>query len=493
MSSDKIKIPGVLLSACCLWLNATAAQSPVTLTVDVRPGGPEIPDGFCGLSFGAVAELSRRDTGLLFSPTNSQLITLFTNSGIRNLRLGGSTVEGLRAARPSREAIDNVFGFAKAADVGVIYSLPLLNGNPAEDADTASYIWTHYRPWLECFAIGNEPDIKRYHYPPFGTGTDPAITNFETFMTRWKFFAAAVTNAAPGAIFAGPDAANSGKDGGAWTGRFVAEEKASGMVVLATQHFYVGGSPFTVPNDNHSKLIPVSRAIDKMLSPDYDSKKYPDVYNDILLPILNDGMAYRMTESDDCLKGVPNASDAFASALWGLDYLHWWAAHGASGVNFHNTEWLKTDTVYFDSASHSYKINPKAYAIRAFDLGSDGAVEPVDVKNRDKLNLTAYAVCDTTNLYVTIINKEHDKRARAAMVTIAPEGFAPGEVETMFLLAPRGDVGAMDGITLGGAVISNDSVWRGHWTPLAGSKSGIVIDVPAASAAIVEIHRSDAG
>lgn len=479
-----MKILFSLFCASGLLLSVALAQSPVTLTIDARSSGYVIPDDFCGLSFGAVSELPGKGgvPGLLFSPTNSQLIALFTNSGIRNLRLGGSTVEGLDAARPSREAINQVFGFAKASGINVIYSLPLLNGNPQEDADTAKYIWENYQPFLSYFAIGNEPDIKRYHYPPFGSGTDPAITNYASFLVQWRRFAAAVTNAVPEAKFVGPDAASAGKNGEGWAPKFGAGEKKSGIVGLITQHFYVGGSPFL--SDGKTR-IPVAEAIDKMLSPDWVKKKYPSIYEETLLPILNEGLPYRMTESDDYLKGIPNASDAFASALWGLDYLHWWAAHGASGVNFHNTEWLKTDTVYFDGDSASYRINPKAYAIRAFELGSRGSTKSVALVNNENLNLTAYAVGDETNLYLTIINKEHGANSRAAAVTIVADDFSPNTAEAMFLTAANGKVEAMDGITLGGSSILNNAAWEGRWTPIKHGKNDCVVTVPSGAAAIV--------
>lgn len=479
----------ILFSSLCasgLLLSAALAQSPVTLTIDAHSSGYVVPADFCGLSFGAVSELPGEGgvPGLLFSPTNSQLITLFTNSGIRNLRLGGSTVEGLKAAHPSREAIDQVFGFAKASGINVIYSLPLLNGNPQKDAETAKYIWDNYRPFLSYFAIGNEPDIKRYHYPPFGSGTDATITNYDSFLVRWRKFAAIVTNAVPEAKFVGPDAASAGKNGEGWAPRFAVDEKKSGIVPLITQHFYVGGSPFL---EDGTTRIPVAEAIDKMLSPEWATKKYPSIYKETLQPILNEGSPYRMTESDDYLKGVPGASDAFASALWGLDYLHWWAAHGASGVNFHNTEWLKTDTVYFDPDSTSYRINPKAYAIRAFDLGSRGSTKQVTLNNMENLNLTAYAIGDATNLYVTIINKEHGANGHAAAVTVVADGFSPNAADTMFLAAPNGNVGAIDGITLGGASISNNAPWEGRWTPIKHKKNGCVIIVPSGSAVIVRL------
>jgi hypothetical protein len=199
----------------------------------------------------------------------------------------------------------------------------------------------------------------------------------------------------------------------------------------------------------------------------------------------------RMTEADDYLHGVTNASNAFASGLWALDYMHWWAARGCAGVNFHNNQnsgWLRTDTIYMDDSTKEYGINPKAYALKAFDLGSHGRVEPVVIGNADGLNLTAYAVGDTTNLCATIINKEHGAGARGATVTLAPGGFSWSSAQVMFLTVPNGDAGATNGITLGGAPITNNAPWRGQWTVLnlTANHSCRVI-VPAASAALVKL------
>ena len=87
----------------CFLAGLLRAQPPVTLTVSNSPGYA-IPDDFCGLSFGAVVELPGHGgvPGRFFSPTNIQLITIFKNSGLRHLRLGGSTVENVHAAVPDR-------------------------------------------------------------------------------------------------------------------------------------------------------------------------------------------------------------------------------------------------------------------------------------------------------------------------------------------------------------------------------------------------------
>jgi hypothetical protein len=455
------------------------AQSSVTLAIDTRSHGYAIPADFAGVGFETYAELPDRSgvSGHLFSPTNTQLITLFTNSGIRNLRLGGGTVDGFHAAIPSRADIDSVFGFARAAHIKVIYSLRLLDGDPAADAATAQYIWMHYRPYLDCFAIGNEPNGPAYRSIAIG-----ALTNYVSYLTAWRAFAAAITSAVSGAKFAGPDAA-----GWKWVAQFAKDEKDSGRVVLITHHEYAGGRPFI--NDGQDEM-PASQAIDNMLSRNWVTNEYVRFYQKTLALVKPTGLPCRMTEANDYLRGVTNASDAFASALWALDYMHWWAAHGCAGVNFHNnqhTVWLKTDTFYLDGRTGEYRINPKAYAIRAFDLGSQGRVKPVVVGNADELNLTAYAVGDGTNLCVTIINKEHGANARDASVTIAPDGFSWKSAEAMFLTAPDGDAGATNGITLGGGFITNHTPWRGHWMALRQtSNHQCKVLVPATSAAVVK-------
>ncbi len=417
---------------CIGWLVTCSAlaQVPVTLTINTKHPGFAIPDDFAGLGFETWAEGPDRSgvSGRLFSPTNTQLITLFKNSGIRNLRLGGGTVDGSDAAIPSRADIDSVFGFAQAAGVKVIYSFRLLNGSPTDAIDDAKYIWGNYRPQLAYFAIGNEPDVKGYAYPPFGLGTDPAITNYSSYLGQWRKFIAAVTNAIPGAPVAGPDAA-----GSSWTPFFVEDESRSGTIGLVTQHEYVGGKPFI--SGGHENM-PASEAVDNMLSVNWVTNKYPSFYKKTLAATEANDVPCRMTEANDYLRGVTNASNAYASALWALDYMHWWAAHGCAGVNFHNNQrkgWLKTGQLYSYLDGGEYQINPKAYAIRAFDLGSRGRVEPVVIGNKNGINLTAYAVGNPTNLYVTIINKEHGDSARDATVTIKLRHFSFRTVETMYL------------------------------------------------------------
>ena len=253
--------------------------------------------------------------------------------------------------------------------------------------------------------------------------------------------------------------------------QFAADLKNSGLLAEGLQHQYVWG----LPGDT-----PAQEAIDDMLSSDWDDATavgsqpargdgtaefhpYPFVYEKVLAPLVAQGVPYRMTEANDCLHGVPGASNGFASALWALDYMHWWAAHHMAGVNFHNNPWLPTDTIVPDPAPctaqgcTNYRVTPKAYGIKAFDLGSHGSVEPVAIANPQKINLTAYAVGTSHDLYVTIINKTHSMThdAMDAAVVIEAAGFNDAIVDAMVLTDGEPGNAALSTVTLGGDTISN--------------------------------------
>jgi hypothetical protein len=483
-----------LVCAGYLLTGAVLAQSPVSVMVGSEAPGAAIPADFIGLSFETSNLLPDQNGKYLFSAENKPLITLFREIGIKSLRIGGGTAELANYPVPGLADIDRLFAFAEAADAKVIYTLRLLNGNKANAAAVAKYIAEHYQPRLACFSLGNEPDWHAYHtYPRHAL--DPAIyettpgvpgTAYPSYLAQWRDFAATVVNAAPGARFGGPDAssnypASGAKDtdyqGESWTARFADDEKGSGIILHAFQHDYVGQS---------AAGVSARTAIHAMLSRDWVATQYPALYHRVLARAQSDGLSYRMTECNDYTGGVDGASNAFASALWALDYMHWHAAHQASGVNFHNKRWIYTCTLQQDS-SGTFRVNPKAYGLKAFALGSRGRVESLTLSNPDSINLTAYAVRGAGEHYVTLINKEHGSGAREAKVTLAAaETATPAEV--IFLAAPHGDAAAKTGVTLGGEAIKADRPWLGKWSLLPAGRPGqYAVKVPATSAAIVRI------
>jgi hypothetical protein len=470
----------LLICSVTLACRAVIASSPVTLTVS-NSASFTIPDDFIGLSFETSIvlpgnnKIPHGEPFYLFSPTNQTLVDIFKNLGIKNLRVGGGTVDYSVRPPPDPADVDQLFGFAKAAGIRVMFSFRLLSGNPASAPPVAAYIWQHYRPELDAFSIGNEPDWRKYHR------SDPKITNYPSYLADWREFAEAIRAGVPNARFAGPDtgsdfpvtrAADTDYEGESWTQRFAHDEKSSGIISAVLHHDYVG---------QLANGVSAPAGIDALLSREWVTVEYPALYQHVLAPVAAEGLPYRMTEANDRIGGVEGASNAFASALWALDYMHWWAAHGCSGVNFHNNEWLKTDTVFLD-ANGRYHLNPKAYGIKAFDLGSHGSVAAMGISNRDEINLTAYAVRSATKLYVTVINKEHNTGSRSARVIVAP-GTEWKNAEVVFL---NGRPGRKTGITLGGARIRDNGSWNGSWKRLKASEDGKWITrLPAASAAII--------
>jgi hypothetical protein len=527
---------GIALGCCLSGIGLS--QAPVKLTIDTSKREFRIPDDFVGLGFEtkSVVPDEYGVRGYFFSPQNTQLITLFRNIGIKQIRVGGGTVNGSGREEqcvtpiPSFKDIDNLFEFARAADIKVIYSVRLENlsacSNPhlaEDDAKIVQYIWSRYRANLESFSIGNEPDVREYHTYP-GQQLDPAVVEtkpgvpgsaYPSYLADWRHFADVIHKAVPEATFSGPDTAVSDASsftpdpatGVSWTVQFARDLKGSGLLVEALQHHYVWGSPGETT---------AQEAIDDMLSSAWDDDgskgmqtarnggkaefhPYPYVYSHVLEPLVAMGMPYRMTEANDCLHGVVGASNGFASALWALDYMHWWAAHQMAGVNFHNNPWIPTDTIVPDpnpcsaSGCGNYRTTAKGYGMRAFALGSQGWVEPIAISNPNNINMTAYAVGTDEDLYLTIINKTHSTTHDAvdAVVKIHADHFQPGSASSIVLTDGEPGNAALMTATLGGARITNDAPWQGKWIPIEVENDGIVsLTVQSTTAVIVRIHAA---
>lgn len=526
----------VIAFAVLLGGRLARGETPIKIVVDASSPGYTVPADFAGLGFETKSVLPNTYgvSGHFFSPDNTQLITLFRNMGVREIRVGGGTVDGsgrgeqCTSGTPDEKDIDNLFEFAKLAGVKVIYSVRLLNMGscndpdlPEKDAKIAKYVWDKYREELDSFSIGNEPDVREFHTYP-GHPMDPLIyeakvgvagSAYRSYFAQWKKFAEVVHQAVPDAKFSGPETAVSDTSsytpdrttGISWTQKFPEDVKAAGLPFkTALQHHYVWGSP---------QNTTTQEAIDDMLSDAWDTgtevgmqparngktvpfHPYPYLYRQNFAALVANGVPYRMTEANDCLHGVFGASDGYAAALWSLDYLHWWAAHGAAGINFHNNPWIPTDTVVPDpnpcpkTGCTNYRVSPKGYGIKAFDLGSHGSVMPVSLSNPGKVNLTAYAVGTSQDVYVTIINKTHSTTHDVTNVdaVIDLKGFHPVSAESIALSNGEPGNAATMNATLGGATITNSAPWEGKWTPVKVRHGVVHVPVPSTSAVVVKLH-----
>ena len=137
---------------------AAPAQTPVKIFVRGEGTLPAISPEFEGLSYETATLLPDATGKHYFHGKNISLIHIFQTMGIKSLRIGGATVDDKRFAVPSHSDIDDLFAFARAAGVRVIYSFRLKDGDLAQALEQSKYITGHYSANLACFAIGNEPN-----------------------------------------------------------------------------------------------------------------------------------------------------------------------------------------------------------------------------------------------------------------------------------------------------------------------------------------------
>jgi hypothetical protein len=464
---------------------ADTASSPVTISLDLQHPGAAIAPDFSGLSFEVSLLLPNEDGVCYFRPDNLPLINLFHTLGIKNLRIGGNTSDRDVRRLPEPADLDSLFEFAKAADVKVIYCLRLHNGDPQADAATAKYIMSHYAAQVDCFSIGQEPSAypaekndQRTSSERMGAGNEKY--QYPAFAADWKKFADIIAAAVPDIKFCGPSVHNNG----VWAQKFMADFAKSNHVTLITEHLYPGGAGGKVPTPEIGR--------DRMLSNSF-THAYQKLHDSFVPQAMTNGLPYRLEEVNNYFNGgATNVSNTFASALWGLDFMYWWAAHGAAGLNFHtgdrvaagNTLQPSKYTAFF-STTNGYVIRPLGYGIKAFDLGCHGKFVPVTVANPGGLNLSAYAVLnDDGSVYCTIINKEHDSGAGRVKIVLSAPGTTSLHDQVMLLTAPKNDVAATSGITLGDAAIENDGSWFGRWQSW---NSHSPLEVPPASAVIIKI------
>ena len=462
-----------------------APAEQVTIQVNTDAPGDVIPDNFAGLGF-EVAILREENGTHYFRPDNAPLINLFHTLGIKSLRVGGNTSDRDVRQLPSTADLDSLFLFAKAAGVKVIYCLRLHNGDPAVDAQTVKYLMDHYGPQVDCFSIGQEPSA----YPTItndtrGTMERMGVENekytYAHFRQDWKKFADVIIAAVPDVKFCGPSVHNNGQ----WAKEFMQDFGRSNHVALITEHLYAGGAGNKVPSPEVGR--------DRMLSDNF-TKAYQKLHDSFVPTALADGLPYRLEEVNNFFNGgATNVSNTFASALWGLDFMYWWAEHHAQGVNFHTGDrvaagysLLPSKYTAFFSATNGYVVRPLGYGIKAFDLGAHGTFVPVKMTGAEQLNVRAHAVLGADKyVYLTLVNNEHGDSAKDIQVTF---GQPVAMAESVSLTAPNADVAATSGISLGGGEITVDGKWNGKWKNLeARTGSKVVVTVPAATAMVLKL------
>lgn len=285
---------------------------PVTVTVTDSGRGADLSAHFMGLSY-ETSMLLPKDGRYYFNPNDEALINTFRTLGIKSLRIGGNSVDDSRVAIPQEKDIDVLFRFARAAGVKVIYSFRLKRGNPADSARLARYIVANYADALDCFAIGNEPNVY--------------LPTYEAYLPQWKLQYHAILQAVPQATFDGPSV--NGRNNYALN--LARDMFPAGHLAMASEHYYFMGSGEEGERDPEGTR-------DKFLS-NNTHWDYQQAYDRVGGVLAREHVPYRIDELNSCFNGgAKGSSDTYASTLWALDCTHWWAARPILGLNYHTTE-----------------------------------------------------------------------------------------------------------------------------------------------------------
>ena len=465
-----------LFALAFLLPSLTAAQTqPVSVTITTDHPYTELTPRFLGLSYES-SMLLPKDGKYYFDANDHALINTFQTLGIKSLRVGANAVDDPTVPVPQEKDIDELFRFARAAGVKVIYSFRLKNGDPADSARLATYIANHYADTLDSYSIGNEPNFF--------------LKTYDTFFAAWKPHYNAILKAVPNAMFDGPSAT------GPYALGLARDLFADGHLAMVSDHYYFLGSGRAAEKDP-----PASRA--RFLTNSLH-RGYERDYKQTGAVLRSNGVPYRIDECNSCYNGgAKDSSDTFASTLWALDCTHWWAANHILGMNYHTGESVGRDGV-FGAANYAafihradgdgFIMRPQSYALLAFTQGARGLPLRVSflaqmVETATVINFNAYAYRDPDGpVYVTLINKSYDDKAQtvSASLQLSP-GTGSGAWQRLDLTQASADVSAKTDVTLGGAPVDAQGFWSGQWKKIEGADSvKEIVEVPAASATVLK-------
>jgi hypothetical protein len=184
--------------------------------------------------------------------------------------------------------------------------------------------------------------------------------------------------------------------------------------------------------------------------------------------------------------GKPGVSDTLGSALWILDFMHNLSSEGGAGVNVetgvNQLGFISSYSPIGDNEHGSYVAKPIFYGMLAFSPVCGSQRIPVTY-SAGGANFSAYASHTAQgHMILTLINKESSIPATATVSSSLPIA------EASFMRLSGSSINSTTGVTFGGATVSAEGRWEPTRTESVHVSNGaVVIEVPAASAAVVKL------
>jgi Glycosyl hydrolase family 79 C-terminal beta domain len=462
-------LANLTLAAGAMASPAQNNQEPGTVTVHTGQALGTIAADFIGLGY----EISSVARPGLLSRANSVYVQLVRTLGVRGvIRIGGNTSD-FAAYSPDAPAVSSAFGtvvndaglrelgsFLEATGWKLIWGFDLGRGSEADAIAEAKAVLSIAGERLLAFEIGNEPDLfvgAKHRKPEYG---------YDEWLAEYRRYKAALRGRFPRIPFAGPDAAVKTD----WVTRFAADEGKD--AVLLTHHYYREGQN---PSSTIEKLL----GVDPKLQPQLEK---------LSAASQACGLPYRICEVNSFSGGGrPGVSDTMAGALWVLDYMFTLAAGGCSGVNMetgvNHRDFISSYSPIGDDEHGHYSAKPEYYGMLAFSLAGKGKLLKTEI-DASSTGLKAYATDPGKGtLALTLINKG----AVSSALTVSIDGrIQGGQASVIRLSGPSVD--AQTGVTLGGAEVTSGGIWKPTKPEILPVRKGqLKVDMPAASAAIVQV------
>jgi hypothetical protein len=444
----------------------TAGGGSLSITVHPNQLGNELRPGFVGLSFGAatVAQDDYASTdlgGFLRTLGRNGVIRVGGNSGDSTFwtSTGETAPSWATSGTITPEKLQHLADIVRGAGWKVILAVNLKHLDPARAADEAKYARQIFGRSLLAIEVGNEPN---FYY-----------SDVAAYYTDFESYVAAIEQAAPGVGITGPDAETNHSS---WLGGFAALDAAHPDVTEISDHTYptsaCGTSTATIP-----ELLSTA------------SEQYETANAQAALSAAVElGVPAAMTETNSTVcAGTPGVSDAFASALWALDYNLLIAQQGIVNADFMDGTNAAGCDPYTPlcPTTGDLTAEPVYYGMLATELVGSGRFAAVD--DPEEADMRAYAVRQGHRLTVVLDDVQDPAATGATTVSLnLGNGFHFGRLTALTTSSSAG-LSATTDITLGGQQVGPHGAFPPPRTaPVLVHGGTAAVTVPAGSAAIIQ-------
>jgi len=445
----------------------SASADRLSITVHPNELGNQLHSGFIGLSFGAatVAQDNYASTdlgGYLRTLGRTGVIRIGGNSGDTTFwtSTGEPAPSWATSGTITPGKLHQLATIVRGAGWKVILAVNLKHPDPARAGDEAKYARQIFGDSLLAIEIGNEPN---FYY-----------SSVAAYYADFESYVAAIEQAVPGVGITGPDAETNHSS---WLGAFAALEAGHPDVTEISDHTYptsaCGTSTATIP-----ELLGTG-------SVQYETANAQAA----LSAAAQLGVPAAMTETNSTVcAGTPGVSDAFASALWALDYSLLIAQQGIVSADFMGG----TNAVGCDPytplcpTTGDLTARPIYYGMLATELVGAGRFAALD--NPDAASVRAYAVRHGHRLTVVLDDVQDPATNGATTVTLNLGGnFRSGRLTALTTSSSAG-LSATTDITLGEQQVGQHGTFLPpRSTPVSVRNQTATVTLPAGSAAIIQL------